>query len=132
MPQRCPIELLAIKLPQRHEPVHISNKTLIVMALEQMNHFMDNDVLQTMDRFLDKLEIQPDALGLDIARAPPGFHLSHAPLGHLHADDRFPFRDQGSNLLLEPLAIPGDQYTLALWRYRFQASRRDPWSCCCG
>src|SRR2546425_5271599 len=67
-----------------------------------------------MHRFLDKLEIQPDTLSLDITRAPPGFHLFYAPLGHLHTDDRFPFRDQGINLLLEPLAIPGDQYTLAL------------------
>src|SRR2546423_339544 len=67
-----------------------------------------------MNWFLDKLEIQPDSLCLNITRAPFGFYLSHAPLSHLHADDRFPFSDQGSNLLLEPLAIPGDQYTLAL------------------
>src|SRR5260370_22304614 len=67
-----------------------------------------------MNRFLDKLEIQPDSTRLNIARTPPGFHLFHAPLGHLHTDDRFPFSDQGSNLLLEPPAIPIDQYALAL------------------
>src|SRR6266568_1077719 len=67
-----------------------------------------------MNRFLDKLEIQPDALSLNITRAPFGFHLLHSPLYHLHANDRFPFRDQGSNLFLESLAIPGDQYTFAL------------------
>src|SRR5712691_12813517 len=67
-----------------------------------------------MNRFLDQLEIQPDSTCLNIASAPSGFHLFHAPLGHLHADDRFPFRDQGNNLLLEPSAIPGDQYALAL------------------
>src|SRR6266496_797909 len=65
-----------------------------------------------MNRFLDQLEIQPDALCLNIARAPPGFHLSYSPLCHLHTDDRLPFSDQGSNLLLESLAIPGDQYAL--------------------
>src|SRR2546429_1156865 len=47
-----------------------------------------------------------------IASAPSGFHLFHAPLGHLHADNCFPFSDQGSNLLLEPPAIPGVQYVL--------------------
>src|SRR2546421_12392547 len=67
-----------------------------------------------MYRLLDKLEIQPDAACLYIARAPPGFHLFHAPLGHLHTDDRFPLSDQGSNLLFEPPAIPGGQYALAL------------------
>ena len=95
MPQRRPIKFLAVILPQRHEIIHIRNKPLVVMALEQINHFMDNDVLQTIDRFLDQLEIQPDALCLNIARAPFGFHLFHPPLGHLYADDRFPFRDQG-------------------------------------
>src|SRR5438270_8846956 len=67
-----------------------------------------------MDRFLDKLEIQPDATCLDVASAPFGFHLFHAPLGYLHADDHFPLSDQGSNLLLEPPAIPGIQYALPL------------------
>src|SRR5712692_6189235 len=65
-----------------------------------------------MDRFFDKLEIQPDATCLNIASAPFGFHLFHAPLGHLHADNRFPFSDQGSNLLFELPAIPGVQYAL--------------------
>ena len=43
--QGCPIEFLAVVLPQRHETIHIGNETIVVMALEQMNHFMDNDVL---------------------------------------------------------------------------------------
>src|SRR6266550_378957 len=67
-----------------------------------------------MNRFLDKLEIQPDATCLNSASTPLGFHLLHAPLGHLHANNRFPFSDQGSNLLLEPSAIPGVQYALPL------------------
>src|SRR5260370_28147689 len=65
-----------------------------------------------MNRFLDELEIQPDALCLNIASAPPGFHLFHAPLVHLHTNDCFPFSDKGSDLLLEPLTIPCDQYAL--------------------
>jgi hypothetical protein len=99
IPQRRPIKLLAIILPQRHEIIHIRNKPLIVMTLEQMNHLMYNNVLQTIDRFLDQLEIQPDALSFNITRAPFGFHLFYAPLCHLHADNRFPFNDQGSILL---------------------------------
>src|SRR5438309_2226972 len=67
-----------------------------------------------MNRFLDKLEIQPDSTRLNIASAPPGFHLLHAPLGHLHTDNRFPFSDQGSNLLLESPPVPGVQYAFPL------------------
>src|SRR5690348_1037128 len=61
MAQRRPVQLLAIELPQRHKPVHIRNKALVVVALQQVNHLMDNNVLQTMNRLLDKLDIQPDA-----------------------------------------------------------------------
>ena len=43
--QRFPIEFLAVVLPQRHEMIHVGDETIVVMALEQMNHFMDNDVL---------------------------------------------------------------------------------------
>ena len=43
--QGCPVEFLAIVLPQRHETIHVGNEMLVVMTLEQMNHFMDNDVL---------------------------------------------------------------------------------------
>ena len=45
MPQRLLIEFLAVVLPQRHEAIHVGNETLVVMALEQVNHLMDNDVL---------------------------------------------------------------------------------------
>ena len=43
--QGRPIEFLAVVLPQRHETIHVGNETLVAMTLEQMNHFMDNDVL---------------------------------------------------------------------------------------
>jgi hypothetical protein len=45
MPQWCPIQFLAIVLPQRHEPVHIQQKALVMMTLKQMHHFMYNNVL---------------------------------------------------------------------------------------
>ena len=109
----CAIEFLAVVLPGRHETIHVGNELIVVVALEQVNHFVDNDVLQAMNWFLDKLEIQPDATCLDVAGAPFGFHLFHAPLGYLYVDDRFPFRDQGSNLFFEPAAIPGVQDALS-------------------
>ena len=43
--QGGPVEFLAVVLPQRHETIHVGNETIVVMTLEQMNHFMDNDVL---------------------------------------------------------------------------------------
>jgi hypothetical protein len=47
--QGCPIEFLAVVLPQRHETIHVGKETLVVMAVEQMNHFMDYDVQKDED-----------------------------------------------------------------------------------
>src|SRR6266851_3756824 len=114
MPQWLAVKLLAVELPQRHEAIHMGDETLVMMALEQVNHFMDNDVLQAMHGFLDEFEIQPDATCLNIAGTPAGFHLFHAPASHLHANDRFPFGDKGRNLFFEAAAVPGGQYAPAL------------------
>src|SRR5258708_3731600 len=67
-----------------------------------------------MNRFLDKFEFQPDTTCPNIAGTPSGFHLFHAPFSHFYAYDRFPFCDQWRNLFLEPLTIPGAQYTFSL------------------
>lgn len=40
----CAIEFLAVVLPERHETIHVGNETIVVVALEQVNHFMDNNV----------------------------------------------------------------------------------------
>jgi hypothetical protein len=41
----CAIEFLAVVLPERHEIIHIGNELIVVVALEEVNHFVDNDVL---------------------------------------------------------------------------------------
>ena len=43
--QGLPVEFLAVVLPERHETIHVGDETIVVMALEQVNHFMDNDEL---------------------------------------------------------------------------------------
>src|SRR6476646_7183349 len=67
-----------------------------------------------MKRFLDQFEIQPDALCLDIASAPLGFHLFHSPFGYLHIDDCFPFGNYRRNFFFESLALPAYQYAFPL------------------
>ncbi len=114
MPQGLSIELLAVVLPERHEAVHVAHELLVVVAFEQMHHFVDDDVLQAMHGFFDQFEVQPDTPCLAVAGAPFRFHLFHAPFVHLHTDDGFPFRDQGRDLFLEPLTIPGGEYALSL------------------
>jgi len=52
--QGCAVEFLAVKVPQGHETMHIGNETLVVMAFEQVDHFMDDDVLKAMKVILDR------------------------------------------------------------------------------
>ncbi len=43
--QWCAIEFLAVVLPERHESIHVGNELIVVVALEEVDHFVDDDVL---------------------------------------------------------------------------------------
>lgn len=51
------VKFLAVVLPQRHEPVHEGDEAFVVVALEQVDHFVDDDVLETVDGFFYELKI---------------------------------------------------------------------------
>lgn len=67
---------------------------------------MDDDVFQAVFWLLCQFQIDPDALGKDVAGAPFGFHLFDRPLVDLYSDDVLPFLNQGLNSGFEPGAIP--------------------------
>ena len=49
--------------------VHDCNEPVVMMPLQQMHHFVGNDVFQAGHRLLGELKVQPDAAGLDIVNA---------------------------------------------------------------
>ena len=51
------VKFLAVVLPDGHEPVHQGNEAFVVVAFEQVSHFVDDDVLEAVDGFFDELEI---------------------------------------------------------------------------
>lgn len=67
---------------------------------------MDDDVFQAVLRFLGQFQIDPDALGEDVAGAPFGFHLFDRPLVDLYSDDVLPSDDQGFHSGFQPGPIP--------------------------
>ena len=86
--------------------IHQGFEIVVVVLLQEVQQFMDDDVFQAIFRFLSQFQIDPDALGEDIASAPFGFHLFDRPLGDLYSDDVLPFLNQGLNSGFQPGPIP--------------------------
>ena len=79
MLQRLPVQFLTVVLPEGHEAVHVGDEAVVVMSLEQVDHFVDDDVFEAVGGFFDEFEVEPDAAGSDVAGAPFCFHLFDAP-----------------------------------------------------
>lgn len=74
---------------------HEGDKAFIVQALDEMNEFVDDNILETVLGFFGEFEIEPDAACFYVTRAPSGFHLFDLPGVGLNADDGLPFFEQG-------------------------------------
>lgn len=73
--------------------IHQGFEVVIVVLFQEVQQFMDDDVLQAVLWLLGQFQIDPNALGKDVAGAPFGLHLLDRPLVDLHSDDRLPFDD---------------------------------------
>ena len=62
--------------PVRQMLVHERREAIVMMPLDEMHEFVDDDVFEALDRLLGEFEVQPDAAGLRVAGAPPGLHSS--------------------------------------------------------
>lgn len=56
MPQRRLAQLVTELLLVGHEAIHEIPETLVVTALQQMRHLVDDDVLQATGRLLNQLQ----------------------------------------------------------------------------
>ena len=100
--------------PLRHVFVHDRDEAIVMMPLDEMSEFVDDEIFQALHLLLGELEVQPDATGLCIAGAPLGLHLLDAPRINLNAQGRLPYFQKGRNQFLELLAIPTLQHSLSL------------------
>src|SRR5664279_129564 len=92
------VQLSPAQSPLGQVLVHQRSETIIVVPLQEMDHFVDGDVFQTADRLLGQLQIEPDSAGIHVAASPLGFHLLDSPVVDAYAQSRLPFlqerRDQ--------------------------------------
>src|SRR6202030_4772197 len=71
-----------------------------------MRHLVYYNVLKTFRWFLGQIGIDPDVPGCRIAASTFSLHLLYKDTLHLHAQDRFPLRDQSRHRSLDLLSIP--------------------------
>ena len=81
-------------------------------GLEQVNHFMDDDVFQAFTGFFGELGIEADACGFRIAATPHGFHALDIESVHSDAKERLPFGNKRKDFRFELNPEPGFQDVL--------------------
>ena len=73
-------ELVSTVLPARHELIHQGYEVSVVRRLQQMRHFVDDDVFEVLSGFLRKLGVEAYRACTGIAAPPFGLHLLHIEL----------------------------------------------------
>jgi hypothetical protein len=61
--------------PVRQEMIHIILKYFIMASFQEMDQFMDYDILQAFRRFFGELQVKTDFFRSYIAGSPAGFHI---------------------------------------------------------
>ena len=77
--------------------VQQGDEPLIVMRLDEVNEFVNDEIFEALHRLFRQFEVQPDAASRYVARAPLSLHLFDAPSSDLNVQACLPFRDKRGN-----------------------------------
>jgi hypothetical protein len=76
------------------------------MALQQVNHLVDENELEAGKRLLCQFKVDPDATCVIVAASPLRLHPSYSPVGHPDTDLRLPLCHQLRYAFPKQLTIP--------------------------
>jgi hypothetical protein len=77
------------------------DETLIMGGFEQVEHFMNNDVLKQVTGLFYQFGVEPDMATLGVATTPSGFHALQKISADLDPDAGFPTGDERWNGLMQ-------------------------------
>jgi hypothetical protein len=100
------VQLIASGSPVWKVPIHERGELLTVVALKQVRHLVDDDVLHAVGVFLGEFNVEPDVPGFAVAGPPLGLHPADGPTWQLASDDLFPTRDESRDVRAELFALP--------------------------
>ena len=105
MSQRGLVQQLAESSPLGQVLIQDREEPVVVVSFQQVGHFVDDDVLQTLQRPLRDFQIESDSSGGRVAGAPMGFHPLDAPVGDLNTQDGLPLLHRRRDQLLQLRSI---------------------------
>lgn len=79
-----PIQLVLERSPTWQKGIQQSFEAVIMGGFQQMEHFMNNDVLQEFRGFLGQFGIEADIAGNRVAASPSGLHPLDEKTVHAH------------------------------------------------
>jgi hypothetical protein len=82
---------------------------MVMGSFNQVDHLVNDDVLEAIPGLLGELRIQTDSVNQGIAAPPLGLHLLHVETADLDIKARLPSLDQRCYSRLEGLSIPERQ-----------------------
>ena len=78
------VEFSAGFTPRRIMPLQDGYESLAVRRLQQMHHFVDDDVFQQIPRFFREFRVEPEMAVTVVAASPLGFHPLQEITGNRH------------------------------------------------
>jgi len=94
MRQGMPVKLVSVSPPLGHKTVHQANESVPVVALDKMNHLMQDNVFKTVLWFFCELRVKANSASARIAASPLGLHLPDVE--RVNGDIQYP-RPSGDN-----------------------------------
>jgi len=86
--------------------IHEADESVPVIGLQEMNEFVNHDVLETFQGFLCEFRVHPDSLGSMVAGSPLGLHPFYSPERQMHPELFLPLFKKWSGSCPEFFSIP--------------------------
>ena len=79
--------------PVGHVLNHYGDEPLVMRWLQQVEHFVEQDVFQALARLFGEFGVEADVAGVVVAASPASFHVLYEDAVYVYAKNWFPFCD---------------------------------------
>ena len=125
MSERCLVQFIPVRLPPGHMMRKNFSKPIIMPFFNQMSHLMQDDIINTLFRFFDHLQIDKDPPGLRVTTPPFGLHFPDTKGFDRYPKVRFPFFYTSSNYLFEFVPVPFGEDLFSSFSGRSRTDKQD-------
>lgn len=84
MAQRQAVQFISMQPPLGQVVIHDRDKAVAMMTLDEMNEFVDDDILKALYGLFGEFKVYPNPTSIHVAATPLGFHPFDAPGSYLN------------------------------------------------